>query len=415
MTADRGIVYVAFGDKAAREAAQSIATLAKIGADYPVAVVGDRAVAGAEFIRWSGSDPFDASDRHNFQFRAVYPKSALAGLSPFERTLYLDVDTTFLRDPAPAFDMLDDWQLLVTTHVLDHVVGNLFNAKNAGWYHNRRERRVTVAEFGDGDVPYINSGVIFWKRCAAVQRVFDAWLEEWKRFAQWDEQLALMRAIRKHPCRVLTLPVAWNAPHRSDAVYVHHAYGRGHARSDHDTPPIPGRETYRGVVTYTTLPERDLLAEVAGDVPAGGQIVEIGALYGGTTAVLATAAPDATVTSIDIFEWHPDGPASAQRLLDNVHAVGIDNVRVLEEDSSGVAAKWSGRPDFVLIDGGHSYDACLADLRAWGPIARVIACHDYRSPAWTSVTDAVNDYCAQTDWYVAQTAGTVCVLRRKGK
>lgn len=408
--AECGVCYVVFGQAAAREAARSRAS---VPPQYPVCVVGDTSIPDAQLIPWRGPDPFDHSDRRKFQFRAVYPKSALAELVPFERCLYLDVDTEVVADPAPAFAMLDRWDVVLTTHIVCHLVGELWSAPNAGWYHNRRERDTTVREWGDGDMPYVNSGVIFWRRTAAVRRLMSAWREEWQRFRQWDEQLALMRAWRRTAVSAMVLPVGWNAPHREQAAYIYHAYGRGHARSDREPPPVPGRDRYRGIVTYSTAEERALLARLAAEVPAGGCIVEVGCLYGGMTALLAESAPQATVTAVDIFEWHPDGQASVDVARANLRQVGVTNASVVETDSRRFATAWQRPVDLVFIDGGHSYTACLADLCAWEQKARVMACHDYRSPAWQSVTRAVDDFCRLSAWQVSETAGTLAVLRRK--
>ena len=49
--------------------------------------------------------------------------------------------------------------------------------------------------------------------------------------------------------------------------------------------------------------------------------------------------------------------------------------------------------DFVFIDADHSYEGCLADIRAWGPKVKfggLIAGHDY-SEKWPGVMRAVNE------------------------
>ena len=78
----------------------------------------------------------------------------------------------------------------------------------------------------------------------------------------------------------------------------------------------------------TEINERECLARVAGEVPDGGLIVEIGCLYGGTTAVLALAKPTAEVRVIDVFDWHPldDVPTSPELLMQNMASIGVTNV-----------------------------------------------------------------------------------------
>ena len=57
-------------------------------------------------------------------------------------------------------------------------------------------------------------------------------------------------------------------------------------------------------------------------------------------------------------------------------------------------AKWSEPLDFVYIDGDHSYEAVLIDIKKWYPLLRtggIIAGHDY-SPKWQGVIKAVQEY-----------------------
>ena len=49
--------------------------------------------------------------------------------------------------------------------------------------------------------------------------------------------------------------------------------------------------------------------------------------------------------------------------------------------------------DFVFIDADHSYEGCIADIRAWGPKVKfggLIAGHDYNDK-WPGVIRAVNE------------------------
>jgi glycosyltransferase involved in cell wall biosynthesis len=59
--------------------------------------------------------------------------------------------------------------------------------------------------------PYFNSGVILWRRCAATDRLFQVWHEEWKRFHNLD-QMALVRALAHTGTEAHTLSSAWNCP-----------------------------------------------------------------------------------------------------------------------------------------------------------------------------------------------------------
>ena len=91
-------------------------------------------------------------------------------------------------------------------------------------------------------------------------------------------------------------------------------------------------EIARVVRPLTDINERECVAKLAADVSPGGLIVEIGSLYGGMTAVLGLARPDAKIISIDDYSWHPadDVPTSKELLLANMKSVGVKNVTARE-------------------------------------------------------------------------------------
>jgi predicted O-methyltransferase YrrM len=169
------------------------------------------------------------------------------------------------------------------------------------------------------------------------------------------------------------------------------------------------------IPSWTETDERNLLHELASQVQPKGLIVEIGALYGGTTAVLAKAAPKAKVISIDEFSWTPDGYPTATKYLleEHLKEVGIRNVTVMEGKSEEIGKMWDKHIDFIFIDGGHSYQYVYADLCNFAPHANIVACHDYNNPFWETIKKAIDDFlAANTEWKLAEVVGTVAVLRR---
>lgn len=170
------------------------------------------------------------------------------------------------------------------------------------------------------------------------------------------------------------------------------------------------------IPSWTEQVERDLLAKLASEVQPKGLIVEIGALYGGTTAVLAKASPKARVISIDEFSWTPEGhPKATKELLeDHLREVGIKNVTVMEGKSEVIGKTWEQHVDLCFIDGGHSYQYVFADLTNFAPHSDVVALHDYGNPFWETIKQAIEDYLlVHPEWFLSETAGTVAVLRRK--
>jgi len=229
-----GIIYMAFGKPAVEGVMSSVNSLRKLGLDVPICIVGDTPIEGMRFVEWTGQSPFDPSCARNFQFRAGRIKPGLCALTPFERTLYIDADTEFLSTKVlKGWHYLDDHDMALAREKLE--IGQLYNKPRAGWEINIQERDATIQELGgDVNTPFLNSGVIFFRKNQAVMRVFRAWGEAWQEWQQWDEQLSLMRAMYRvgSGVKVKQLSVDWNHPHRDQAQIIFHNYGRGPVRSN---------------------------------------------------------------------------------------------------------------------------------------------------------------------------------------
>jgi len=184
----------------------------------------------------------------------------------------------------------------------------------------------------------------------------------------------------------------------------------GEGEWKHDSIP-----TYpHGIVCYMTADELALLERTAADLCEGGLIVEIGACYGGSTATLALAAPQALVLSIDTFGWSPVEamPASAAQLLTNMAGAGAGNVAVLPADSHAVGAVWSRPIDLLFVDGGHDDASVRGDLAAFGPHAGTVAVHDYGNPYYADVEQAAADFCADHGFVLASRVDYLAILVR---
>jgi hypothetical protein len=231
-----GIIYMAFGEKAGKAIIKSQATLRRLGYKYPVFIIGDKdadidGLKYSQFMEYKGDSPYDITKAKNFKFRAGRIKPHICLASPFEFNLYLDADTQFISPVHSAFEMLHDYDIMVTEEKLS--LADLYNKKFAGWELNLEERDVTMIEIGDitGKRKFINSGVMFFRRNKRTIKLFSDWSKEWQRFQEWDEQLALIRALHNHPeIKINQLPVEWNYPHYRDDIYIYHHYGRGDVR-----------------------------------------------------------------------------------------------------------------------------------------------------------------------------------------
>lgn len=171
------------------------------------------------------------------------------------------------------------------------------------------------------------------------------------------------------------------------------------------------------ILTLTTEAERQLLSKLAKEVKPGGLIVEIGALYGGVTAVLALSAPQCKVITIDNFSWHPDGEpvTSPLNVKKNMESVGADNVDIIHATSQAAFLTWNKKPiDLLWIDGGHSFKYVYFDLYNYGRHAQVVALHDFGNPAWPDIGRAINVFLSrEKGWTLDTFVDMVAVLRRK--
>ncbi len=80
---------------------------------------------------------------------------------------------------------------------------------------------------------------------------------------------------------------------------------------------------------------------------------------------------------------------------------GMPNVEILRMDSLAAAERFAeGQLGWAYIDGDHTFDACLADLRAWWPKVRTCLCgDDYGNDhRWwgDGVSRAVDTFIAET-------------------
>jgi hypothetical protein len=178
-----GVLYVARGDgylEAAVESAMSVravtpALALAIATDGPAPAIFDTAIP--------------LTERDGYRAKVVAMME-----SPFDRTLYLDVDTFAAEDVSELFRLLDGFDMA------------LAHAPN----------RVTLALDDVPDAfPEFNTGVIAFRRTAGVERLLAAWLEEFDRLAPLNaptkDQSAFRRvAYSAKDVRLAVLPPEFN-------------------------------------------------------------------------------------------------------------------------------------------------------------------------------------------------------------
>jgi precorrin-6B methylase 2 len=174
-------------------------------------------------------------------------------------------------------------------------------------------------------------------------------------------------------------------------------------------------EKARIIRPLTEIKVREVIAELARSVTKYSKIIEIGGLYGGTTAVIALAAPKCQVIVIDDFSWHPadDRPASKELLYENMAIVGVKNVTVKVGSSHVLGPKWSKPVELVFIDGGHDEEGAYQDLMDFALWCNVIAFHDYGNPNLPGMKRTIDKFLSvYKNWKLDKVVETLAVLRK---
>lgn len=189
----------------ARMAAQRCLVSLRHYHDWPVLVAADGPVKGGEVVKtkdagWGGR-----------QAKLDWLLS-----SPFDETLYLDADTLIRGSLDGGFRALQDgWELALTPSSRQgaDVLGNLAE----------RDRQATVRDVGSEWLLGLQAGVLFWRKCQAIARLAECWLEEWARFGR-EDQGAFLRALWRAPVRLWLLSREWNG-----GSLVDHRFGAARA------------------------------------------------------------------------------------------------------------------------------------------------------------------------------------------
>lgn len=198
-----GVLYVAYGEAARREAAASAKSLPS---GLPVCVVGDEPLLGNALHHIPFPDPGPGARR---------AKLNAVNLSPFTHTLYLDADTRPVGDVALGFTpLLSGWHLCMAHSARQghDVLGNC----------TASDRHLTLQEIANAEPLALQAGVIFFRRCDEVSQFYDAWLAEWERDRTQD-QGAFLRALNRNPLRIWLLGLPWNSEY---GEVIQHKFGR---------------------------------------------------------------------------------------------------------------------------------------------------------------------------------------------
>lgn len=180
---DRCAAFVAIGSKARQELAQAEKSFRKTSDD--AILVNSNSVDGM-------------TDKQASRCAKV---NLLEWTQNTEQIAYMDADTRTYSDIGAAFGALDNGFDLC-------VCPSKNQGSDAFWHIAEDERFETVREVGY--VPLqIQCGVMFVRRDARTEMLFNEWAHEWQRW-QNEDQAAFVRALHKAPVRMWLLGYPWN-------------------------------------------------------------------------------------------------------------------------------------------------------------------------------------------------------------
>ncbi|HZO61948.1 MAG TPA: hypothetical protein VFB35_03105 [Gaiellaceae bacterium] len=177
-----GVLYVACGDRYVEAAAASARSVRAVMPGVPIAL-------GTDGPAPDGFDqvvPVAEPDGYRAKIRGMLA-------SPFDRTLALDADTYAAADVSEAFGVLDEFDV-AAAHAPNRVTLDLDDVPDS--------------------FPELNTGVIAFRRNERVQRLLEAWLEEYDRLAPQKppskDQPSFRRALYRADVRPAVLPPEFN-------------------------------------------------------------------------------------------------------------------------------------------------------------------------------------------------------------
>lgn len=165
---------------------------------------------------------------------------------------------------------------------------------------------------------------------------------------------------------------------------------------------------YLPLTAGPAIMERSEFDRLMEAVPDSGIFVEVGTWSGALAAHMADRHPKATILSVDNFSFAPECYhlwAANRR----------PNMQLFVGDSSNFFRAFAFQAAGILVDCDHEEAAVYADLQAAaGHVATgaPLLAHDYGSPVWPGVQRAVDRFCSDHGWKIANRTNTLVELRK---
>jgi hypothetical protein len=206
-----GIMYVAFGPSHLAMGLRSALSLRATGNSDSILFVSETARDRISGVLQSQLEPLLWLHHPVDAERNREVKTESDRYSPFEKTMMVDCDTLFLRDPVPAWSYLDNFDVCIKL--------------NGRGQTNPDKGRIYLDGLGHvSDLPHWNSGLVLYRVGEGSRSLFERWHETFQRLGvPWD-QISLVEAIFRSDARVLSLDDRWNSQGRAPIpdAFIHH-------------------------------------------------------------------------------------------------------------------------------------------------------------------------------------------------
>jgi hypothetical protein len=197
-----GIIYVSFGESYRDLTTLSICALRRFGYSGPVRILSDNHDWDIGHLDCELLEVPSAGEGFGTRFYKTQVNEY-----GFDTTLFLDADTLAIAPIGHIWRELRFSEICMSLDIHPDV-GHLIK-KGRKDRERRRFEYTHMQELGLIDHPFFNSGVMLFRRTAAVDQLFKVWHEEWDGF-QGEDQLALVRAMSRTGMYVHTLSSRWN-------------------------------------------------------------------------------------------------------------------------------------------------------------------------------------------------------------
>jgi len=181
-------------------------SLRKVGYTGPITIVTDMPKSGLKELPVNLIEvkvPLKYNIIRKFQSRWV--KTSLHNYTPYDRTLFLDVDIVAVKPFDELWNYLDAADICMVQDPL-----------------NKKRIMRANTPIPDG-VTYFNAGMILWRKCEAIDNLFKQWREQWLHSKMVD-QPPLAKALEVTGVKPLQLPDKYNSimsQKNSEHVFMH--------------------------------------------------------------------------------------------------------------------------------------------------------------------------------------------------